>query len=135
LDDQKSFLRGMAGTTGLEPAISAVTCEDCAGVGWTAPKSVRLHRLQEQRPTIAAPAAFLVKDGTVAADRCREPVSGSTQPGEQSPLLSVGLGDLADELSPAHIHGRVDLAGLRSRIVFEDFHYQGRVVRNDDARL
>jgi len=71
----------------------------------------------------------------VAAGRCRQPVGGSTQPGEESHSLSEGLGDLADELSPAHVHSPVDLAGLRSRVVFEDFHHQGRVVRDDDARL
>ena len=50
-------------------------------------------------------------------------------------LLSVGLGDLADELSPGHIHGPVHLAGLWPRIVLEDFHHQGRVVRDNNARL
>jgi hypothetical protein len=45
------------------------------------------------------------------------------------------LSDLADELSPAHVHSPLDLASLRSRIVFEDFHHQGRVVRDSDARL
>ena len=35
-------------------------------------------------------------------------------------LLSVGLGDLADELGPSHVYGPVDLAGLRSRIVFSE---------------
>src|SRR5439155_25781058 len=49
--------------------------------------------------------------------------------------LAVGLGDLADELCPGHVDGLVDLAGLRSRIVLEDFHHQGRVVRDDDACL
>ena len=101
----------------------------------TAPKSVRLHRLQEQRPTIAASAALVGKNGS----GCSGPLPSARQreheTGEQFHLLSVGLGDLADELGPAHVHGRVDLAGLRSRIVFEDFHYQGRVVGNDDARL
>ena len=31
-------------------------------------------------------------------------------------LLSVGLGNLAYELRPGHVHGTVDRAGLRSRI-------------------
>ena len=62
-------------------------------------------------------------------------VSDNMEPGERSCLPSVGLGDLADELGPAHIHRRVDLAGLRTRIVFEDFDHQGRIVRDDDARL
>jgi hypothetical protein len=50
-------------------------------------------------------------------------------------LLSVGVGDLADKLDPSHVHGPVDLAGFRSRIILENFHHQGRVVRDDDARL
>ena len=78
----------------------------------TAPKSVRLHRLQVQRPTIAAPAEFLAKTAAVAAGRCRQLVSGSTQSGEWSHLLSVGLGDLADELGPIHIHGFINGARL-----------------------
>ena len=32
-------------------------------------------------------------------------------------LFSVGLGDLTNKLGPAHVHGAVNLAGLRSRIV------------------
>src|SRR5882762_10104240 len=99
-----------------------VTCEGCAGVGCDCAQI-----------GTAAPTTRTAANNCCA--RRRQPVSGSTQPGEQSHLLSVRLGDLADELGPAHIHGRVDLAGLRSRIVFEDFHYQGRVVRNDDASL
>jgi len=35
-------------------------------------------------------------------------------------LRSVSLGDLADQLGPAHVHGPVNLASLRSRIVLED---------------
>jgi hypothetical protein len=35
-------------------------------------------------------------------------------------LLSVSLGDLADQLGPAHVYGPVNLASLRSRIVLED---------------
>src|SRR5260370_30215046 len=50
-------------------------------------------------------------------------------------LLSVGVGDLADKLGPGHVHGSVDLASFRSPIVLEDFHHQGRVVRDYDARL
>ena len=50
-------------------------------------------------------------------------------------LLSVGLGNLTDKLGPAHIHSCVDLAGLRSSIVFQDFHHQGCVVRDNDACL
>src|SRR5215218_2568100 len=50
-------------------------------------------------------------------------------------LLSVGLGDLADELGPGHVHCPIDLAGLRSRIVLEDFHHQSCVVRENDAGL
>jgi hypothetical protein len=61
----------------------------------------------------------------------RDAVRGCPQVG----LLSVGLGDLADKLGPAHVHGPIDLAGLRSRIVLEDFHHQGRIVRDNDARL
>jgi serine/threonine protein kinase len=34
-----------------------------------------------------------------------------------------------------HVHSAINLAGLRSRIVPEDFHHQGRVVRENDARL
>jgi predicted unusual protein kinase regulating ubiquinone biosynthesis (AarF/ABC1/UbiB family) len=45
------------------------------------------------------------------------------------------MGNLANKFGPAHIHGSVDLAGLRSRIVLEDFHHQCRVVRENDARL
>ncbi len=41
-----------------------------------------------------------------------------------SRLLSVGVGDLADKLGLAHVHGSVHLAGLRSRIIPEDFHHQ-----------
>ena len=50
-------------------------------------------------------------------------------------LLPVGVGNLAYELGPGHIHGTVDRAGLGSRIVLEDFHHQGRVVRENDADL
>jgi len=50
-------------------------------------------------------------------------------------LLSVGLSDLTDKLGPAHVHGAIDLAGLGSPVILEDFHHQGRVVRDDDARL
>jgi len=37
-------------------------------------------------------------------------------------LLAVRLSDLTHELGPAHVHSAVDLTGLRSCIVFEDFH-------------
>ena len=50
-------------------------------------------------------------------------------------LLSVSVGDLPDKLGPSHVHGPVDLAGFRSRVILENFHHQGRVVRDDDARL
>jgi hypothetical protein len=49
--------------------------------------------------------------------------------------FSVGVRNLAYEFGPTHIHGSIDFAGLRSRIVLEDFHHQGCVVREDDARL
>ena len=52
-----------------------------------------------------------------------------------SDLLSVGVRDLTDKLGPPHIHRAVDLAGLRSRVVLEDFHHQGGVIGEDDARL
>ena len=32
-------------------------------------------------------------------------------------LLSVCVRDLTDKLGPAHVHSRVDFAGLRSRVV------------------
>jgi hypothetical protein len=38
-------------------------------------------------------------------------------------LLSERVGNLADQLGPAHVHGPIDLAGLRSRIVLEDFNH------------
>jgi pimeloyl-ACP methyl ester carboxylesterase len=38
-------------------------------------------------------------------------------------LLPVGLGNLANQLGPRHVHGPVNLAGLRYRIVLEDFHH------------
>jgi hypothetical protein len=50
-------------------------------------------------------------------------------------LLSVGVGDLTDKCGPAHVHGRVNLASLRSRIILEDFHHQGCVVRHNNTRL
>src|SRR6185437_14314043 len=49
--------------------------------------------------------------------------------------LPVRLGDLANELGPGHVHGPVDLAGLRPRIVLEDFNHQSRVVRENYASL
>ena len=54
---------------------------------------------------------------------------------QPSRLLSVGVGDLSDKLGPSHIHRAVNLAGLRSRIVPEDFHHQPRIVRDNYARL
>ena len=48
-------------------------------------------------------------------------------------LLSVGPGDLADKCGPADVHGRVNLASLRSSIILEDFHHQGCVVRDKTA--
>jgi len=42
-------------------------------------------------------------------------------------LLSVGVGDLADALSPRHGHGPEGLAGFRSRIIVENLHHEGRV--------
>ena len=77
-------------------------------------------------PSIVAAHTFRSADNAE-----RDAVRGCPQVG----LLSVGVGDLADKLGPAHVHGPVDLAGFRSRIVLEDFHHQGRVVRDDDARL
>jgi hypothetical protein len=50
-------------------------------------------------------------------------------------LFFVGLGDLTNKLGPAHVHGAVNLTGLRSPIVLEDFHHQSRVVGKNDARL
>ena len=50
-------------------------------------------------------------------------------------LLSVGVCDLADKLGPGHVHGSADLARFPSPIVLEDFHHQGRVVRDYNARL
>ena len=50
-------------------------------------------------------------------------------------LLSVGPGDLTDKCGPGHVHGRVNLASLRSRIILEDFHHQGCVVRHNNTRL
>src|SRR2546428_13138585 len=50
-------------------------------------------------------------------------------------LLPVGLGDLTHELGPRHVHGPVDLAGLWSPIVLQDFHHQGRVVRDNNTSL
>jgi hypothetical protein len=71
----------------------------------------------------------------MAALTCKCSGQRGKQPGEQPRLLSVGLGDLADENGPAHIHGGVDPSSLRSRVIFEDFHHQSRVVREDNARL
>jgi hypothetical protein len=42
-------------------------------------------------------------------------------------LLAVGVGDLAETLSPRHGYGPVDLAGFRLRIIVENLHYEGRV--------
>ena len=56
-------------------------------------------------------------------------------PASAAELFSVGLGNLANQPGPAHVHGSVSLTRLRSRIVLEDFHHQGRVVRENDARL
>src|SRR5262245_8607529 len=50
-------------------------------------------------------------------------------------LLSVGLGNLTHELGPRHVDSGVDLAGLGPRVVLEDFHHQGRVVRDNHAGL
>ncbi len=56
-------------------------------------------------------------------------------------LLSVGpgdltgLGDLTDKRSPGHVHGRVNLHSFRSRIILEDFHHQGCVVRRNNTSL
>ena len=50
-------------------------------------------------------------------------------------LLSVGLGNLANKLGPAHIHGCIHLTSLRSPIVLEDFHHQRRIVGENHARL
>ncbi len=63
--------------------------------------------------------------------QCRLGLGGITN---CSPPI-LGLRHLSDELSPGHIDGPINRAGLRSRIVFEDFNHQGRVVRYDDARL
>src|SRR5262245_19487510 len=52
-----------------------------------------------------------------------------------SSLLSVGLGDLADKFGPRHVHGPIDLAGLWPRVVLEDFHHQGRVIRDNNTGL
>ena len=43
------------------------------------------------------------------------------------PLRSVGVGDLADKFGPAHVHGPVDLASLRSRIVLQNLRVGGEV--------
>ena len=50
-------------------------------------------------------------------------------------LFAVGVRDLPDELRPRHVHCAVDGAGLRSCVVFQDFHHQGRVIRDDHAGL
>jgi hypothetical protein len=99
------------------------------------PTQSRALHLQVQRPTMASPAAFLVKDGKGCTRPLPPACQRSTQLGEDSHSLSEGLGDLADERGPTHIHGRIDLAGLRSRIVLEDFHHQGCIVRDNNARL
>ena len=105
------------------------------GEGWDCAQIGTAALIASAGPTIAAPAAFLVKDGNGCSGPLPPACQRSTQPGEESHSLSEGLGDLADELGPAHIHGRVDLAGLRSRIVFEDLHHQGCIVRDNNARL
>jgi hypothetical protein len=46
-------------------------------------------------------------------------------------LLSVGVGDLADKLSPRHGHDPVGLAGFRSRIIVENLPHEGRVARGN----
>jgi hypothetical protein len=84
-----------------------------------------------------APAALVATDtATIRIDNFEFQSNASERTADDKyNSLSEGLGDLADELSPAHVHSPVDLAGLRSRVVFEDFHHQGRVVRDNDARL
>jgi hypothetical protein len=47
-------------------------------------------------------------------------------------LISVGVGDVADKLSPGHVQGSVDPAGFGPPVVLEDFHHQGRVIRDDE---
>src|SRR5689334_20853150 len=51
------------------------------------------------------------------------------------PLLAVRLRHLAHKLRPRHVHGSVDLAGLWPRVVLEDFHHQGRIIRDNNPRL
>jgi hypothetical protein len=59
----------------------------------------------------------------------------ASTPASAAESFSVGLGNLADKLGPAHVHGPINLTGLRSPIVLEDFHHQGRIVGENDARL
>src|SRR4029077_9697929 len=54
----------------------------------------------------------------------RSPLSATTRLPPAYRLLAVTLRDLPDELRPGHVDGAVDGAGLRSRIVLEDFHHQ-----------
>ena len=50
-------------------------------------------------------------------------------------LLAVGMSNLPDELGPGHVHRGIDGAGLWARVVFQDFHHEGCVIRDDHAGL
>jgi hypothetical protein len=50
-------------------------------------------------------------------------------------LLAVGLGDLAHEFGPRHVHCLIHRDGFGLRIVLEDFHHQGCIVRQNDTSL
>src|SRR3984885_3524601 len=60
-------------------------------------------------------------------------IRGRSLPARRLP--AVGLRDLPHELGPGHVQGAVDGAGLRPRIVLQDFHHQSGVVGEDDAGL
>jgi hypothetical protein len=100
----------------------------------------RLLVTAEHPPNLRARAAL--KKPSRHDDAANSRSSGSpkialnaVEPNALSILLLVSVGDLADKLGPSHVHGLVNLAGFRSRIILENFHYQGRVVRDDDASL
>jgi hypothetical protein len=50
-------------------------------------------------------------------------------------LLAIGVRNLPHELRPRHVHCTVHGAGLGSCVVFQDFHHQARVIRDDHAGL
>jgi hypothetical protein len=68
---------------------------------------------------------YLIAHNVPAFEGCRPPSLGHY--GGDDPfrwyLSSVGVGNLAHEFGPTHIHGSIGFAGLRSRIVLEDFHH------------